>query len=271
MIITPINLKPNFGNSIASPLKNKDEKPAKTKLSAMIDPEIFFIDLFSYGKNRLWAQKMSDLTLETAFLMKENENFDDILKYIEASIAQINNNYWYGHRSENLGSFIMCEEGRGQEYYIPYRERIYQIKEFKAKPNVEYRNANTAKIKNCRLGNNYISVEYGRSVNNYTSNLDLVKKAYLKLRNLENPSARDILKKTATIRWLINQESPYARGNESVATILERSIFALYGIENSRYKRGLSPDFEAFYRDLDDYIEAYPSLFEKTPDFIFQS
>ncbi len=27
-------------------------------------------------------------------------------------------------------------------------------------------------------------------------------------------------------------------------------------------------DFEAFYRDLDDYIEAYPTFFEKRPFMI---
>ena len=36
----------------------------------------------------------------------------------------------------------------------------------------------------------------------------------------------------------------------------------------SPIKEGKSFDFEAFYRDLDDYIRIYPTLFEQEPKFL---
>lgn len=232
-----------------------------------IDSDIYFIRMAWYKKNKDWAEKMKALTLETSESISSNEDFETILKNIENNVCEMNNNMLFGYRrTENMGAYTIFEDGRGEEYFTKYNEKLYnlRIETLKIEPEGKYKNANTVEIiPSC----NRVHISYHRK-DASKSNLELVQKTYEELKQIKNPSIETVLEKTATIRWLIAQENPYYRGNESVATVLERAIFHSYGIENIKYKKQVSPDFEAFYRKLSEFIEVYPELFEKKPEFI---
>ena len=100
---------------------------------------------------------------------------------------------------------------------------------------------------------------------NKISNLSLAEKEYEKLKSINNPNEHQILKSTAIIHWLISQESPFERGNDSFAGIIAKSILHSYNMYISPLKEEKSIDFEAFYTDLNEFIKIYPELFEIKP------
>lgn len=235
-------------------------------LESDINPDIFIIRMAWYRRNNPeWTSKMKQMTLETSKLMESGEDFNAILKNIEQKLPIINKDERYGRRSsQRFSSFVIFEDKRGEEYLEKYKDKLKGFESLRIKGSGKYKDINTAQI----------SVDYDRAyinyikTNNEKSNLDCAREVYNELKSIENPSLETILEKTATIRWLIAQEKPYIKGTESVTTILERAILHSYKIKNPAYKKSTSPDFEAFYRNLDEFIEVYPTLFEEKPEFI---
>ncbi len=231
-----------------------------------INPDVFFIRMCWYrANNPAWAKKMCDCALETSEIMGL-EDFETIIKNIENNVNKINKNVRFGDkRSFGFSSFVIRQDSRGEEYFDKYKERLnsQRLESLKITPPEKYKNANTVEI---FASNDSVSIRYGHT-NSDKSNLCYVQEVYEELINTKNPSLETILEKTATMRWLFNQEQPYYRGSESVMAILERAIFHHYKITSTPYKKGTSPDFEAFYRNMDDFIKVYPTLFEQRPEF----
>ncbi|MCQ2957915.1 MAG: hypothetical protein MJ180_03320 [Candidatus Gastranaerophilales bacterium] len=155
-------------------------------------------------------------------------------------------------------------ETRGYEYTQIYKKyfKNYSNGEFYVpKANEAYSNAITCKI---LIQESSVAIQTGKNnPANIETNLTLVEKAYKLLKEKKSPTKKEIVDTAATIQWLIAQETPYKRGSDSVANLFTRSLLDSYGIELSPLKAGVSCDYEAFYRDLDDYIKIYPTLFEK--------
>lgn len=234
--------------------------------SQIIPEDTFFIRMEEYEEDKNWAQKMINLTYSTSSKIKKGEGFDDILFSIETGVQKINMKETFGVPRYKQGRFIVAPLGRGVEYYNEYRDKLNDVKCFEKKQpksNEEYPDANVCKVFLNDFLNVYIS--YGWDSGNKTHNMDLVKKEYEKLRSIKNPADEEINRSVATIHWLIAQESPFERGNDSIANVLTKSIYHAYGMEITPIKAGKSFDFEAFFTDLDDYIEKYPTLFEVPP------
>lgn len=202
-----------------------------------------------------------------------DEDFLDILITIESSVRKIKKNKHWGLRRTagyNGDYFDMRDFGRGSEYWKTYH-KLFDLDskhpkcEFQARANEEYKDANTCKITLEDFPVHHIRVYYGW--NGEKSNLKLVRKEYEKLKSTENPSLEQINKSVATIHWLIAQETPYDRGSDSIANVLTKAIYNAYGVKISQAKEGHGFDFEAFYRDLDDYIKIYPEIFRTPPEF----
>ena len=92
-------------------------------------------------------------------------------------------------------------------------------------------------------------------------NLKLVDKVYNDFKNIENPTKKDVDETSAKIHWLISQECPYVKGNDSIANVLVRALYHSNKIPQMPVKKGCSLDFEAFYRSLKDYIKNFCSFF----------
>jgi len=232
--------------------------------------DLYFIRMNMYPQNRVWASKMNCATLDISSMMRKRVPFEKILAKAEQYIHTINDNGTL--RNAYAVKKVFFDRGitmfnnpktRGYEYYQKYREYITPRctnNIFTPKSNAKYNTAITCNILNSKC---FIEVLYGtNNAHNIQTNLDLVKSAYEELKSKEHPPKEEIIKTAATIQWLIAQECPYKKGSDSIANLLTRSLMHSYGIELSPLKKGVSCDFEAFYRDLDDYIKNYPSFFE---------
>ncbi len=253
-----------------------------TKPFVEIQPDTFFIRMKHYQKDPIWAKRMVELTYAVSSLMSLNYDFDEILKYIEENVRRINGSNEYGRRKGiHSTGFNIKKNERGEEYYETYKKLFISKKGKNAKfknsihkiitPKTQDSSINpyTCDIKYYRVDDkhSFTEIRYGNNKKNsqMPDNLLLVKNEYEKLKRIKNPTKQDINKAAAKINWLIAQQCPYWRGNDSIANILTKAIYNSYGYKTSPIKAGKSFDFEAFYRDLEDYIEVYPSLFEIEP------
>lgn len=235
-----------------------------------IAPECFFIRMEGYGKDYDWARKMVNLVYNVSYRMNLQESFEDILRHICETIPEINHDDNYGRLNDNmLNDIIICaKHGRGKEYVARYADKLNEPDgDFSPKSNAKYEKANTAKVSRYK-DKDYILIEYGCNRRNGNVNLALCKQAYDELISNENPTAKDVFETCATIQWLIAQEYPFYKGNDSIANLLTRGIMHCYGLKISPVKEGCSLDFEAFCTDLDEYIKKYPTFFEKYPSKI---
>ena len=236
--------------------------------------DVFFIRMANYKMNINWASDMRNATNNISELMRKNIDINQIIKRIEESIRNIylktsKNAIAYGERKTNkINCFdlLKSKSSRGSEYFEKYKDTFAVDKlgaVFTPKSNKKYSDAITCKL---ILNKESVTIVTGaNNPNNITTNLDLVAKAYNDLKSKLNPSKQDVVEAAATIQWLIAQETPYKRGSDSIANLLTRSLMHSYGMKLSPLKPGISCDFEAFNKNLDDYIRIYPSLFEKNP------
>jgi len=238
---------------------------------AHLSHDLYFIRMNTYKRDHDWANKMIKATLSIVESIKNKIGFDELIEKVEKYVNTINDNLHlhgicinkYGIRKlkskQTMFSLLDYKNSRGYEYYSKYKKKI-ENSPLKPKSSPEYYKAITAEI---TKRENTIIIEYG--INNsfeINSNLDLVKIEYDKLNSILSPTKQQVVKSVATMQWLIAQETPYLKGSDSIANLLTRSIMHKYGIEISPLKQYTSCDFEGFYRNLNDYINVYPSFFE---------
>ncbi len=235
--------------------------PKNPQLKLTYNKDVFFINMKKYKRNENWGEGMLNAAYELSSMMTKGTDFNEILSTGEKLIKNLNSRM-YGKKKMFYSLFTLKTRGRGAEYHTKYKDKLKHNLILKPKANAEYKKANTCFINNFF---NYVLINYGWRRTNKISNLDLVKHAYEKLNTIKNPTIDDVNKTAATIHWLIAQECPYERGNDSMANLLTKAIYHKNGIKISPFKESVSADFEAFYRDLDDYIKIYPRLFEKMP------
>lgn len=255
--------------------------PSKRKeyIKQELPEELYFIRMTGYGRDKKWAKAMNETTNELTDMVFKKQPFDKIIKTAQNKVWSLNNNAnpYFGVR-KGVGfhsGFEVSSAGRGEEYQSRYFNRLFKGSEYqeevepiKINSNDEYKKANTCTIHRADYdeysGIHTSVVDYGKRTP-FRSNLTLCKKEYKKLLSKKNPSLQEILKSTATIHWLIAQETPWYKGSDSIANLVTKSILQAHNVELSPVKIGRSFDFEAFYTDLDDYIKIYPKLFEKEP------
>ncbi len=259
----------------------------REKEESKITPECFFIRMEGYRKNYNRAEKMVQLAIEVSKKIKNKEHFFSILDYyICEEIPKINEDFRYGEKRQGrgfAGALIKKNDTvwRGSiEYFDKYEQKLKaeddkKNTKFIPKSSKKYPNANVGYISfyndeySRKTDEDKILIHYGWIDDNdkvaEKSNLELCQKAYIELLSKENPTEKEILETCATIQWLISQECPFMRGNDSIANLLTKSIMHCYNLRISPIKEGASLDFEAFCSDLDDYIKQYPNFFEKYP------
>ncbi len=237
----------------------------------MLDCNVHFILMNHYGKQVQWAQRMNEIVYQVSPMIERNEDFDNILSTIEQGVRKANHSAYWGQKDNSISGYPLIPGKRGgDEYFDKYAKKVSQApgETLRPKGSGDCAKANTVSISPSFDKPNQLDIVYGFNPKNETSNLNLVKKEYLKLKQLKNPSLDEINKSCATIRWLIAQESPYKKGNDSIGNLLIKSIYRAYNVYISPLKNGRSLDFEAFYRDLDEFVKIYPKLFKTKPFFI---
>lgn len=237
----------------------------------ILNDNINFIEMDTYKANLAWAKNTNKAIFNIASMIENNQPFNEIFARILKEVRILNKNDNYGKIRDFETSYPLQKTKRGGEYYEKYEKRL-DIKDkstqdhyYQVKSNEKYAKANTATIRKYSFNPQIIYINYGFNPKNKNSNIDLVKKEYEELKSIKNPTIDDINQSCATIRWLIAQESPFAKGNDSIGNILTRAIYCAYDIHQTPIKAGKSFDFEAFYRNLDEYIKIYPKLFRMKP------
>ena len=263
------------GNFPLEKLLNFSHKPVNIET---ITPEVYFVDMYGYGRNMQWAKQMTELAKNTSKLIRNKARFDDVLSNLCHETQKINNNNCYGIlRYSPHGFDIMnIKQRRGIEYFDKFVDILNKHKTYYYNPksNSEYPDATTCTIS--KLGTDLdaeiIIIDYGifrdpmgTPLYGAISNLEFAKEEYEKLLQIKNPSLNQINKSCATIHWLIAQETPWKRGSDSIARLLTTSIYAAYNVKVFPPKTGISFDFEAFGSDLNEYIKKYPDLFTQRP------
>lgn len=266
-----------FSGSINSALEkelNSEVDKFVYSTGQKLDPKVHFKRMKGYGEYLPWAKEMNSIVYQISDMISSDCDFETIMDKARKRIRKINHGGSYCELAEKhanlhiLNYFRIWPHDRGHEYLNRERLKTYmKIDELgmgskETKSNEEYKDASTTKI----VAKGLCDIRYGRDKG--LKNLEFVKQEYEKLKSIKNPTKEQIVSSCATIQWLIAQETPFIRGSDSFASVLTKSIFHAYGIEISPLKKGIGFDFEAFFRDLDDYIEAYPTFFEKEPDFI---
>ncbi len=233
-----------------------------------IDKEIFFIKLKTYKTNEDWANIMAKETCAIARAISNGADFDDIIKMAENGVKKAygSNHRIYSliKRKEKENPFFLSNSpyDRGAEYYHKFCKKLDCDGCYKPVGNFEYPFAHTSDFIYDE-DDGILTIFEGWEP--YNSNLDLAREEFEKLRKIKNPTQNEIDKSIATISWLIYQESPWFRGTDSIVNLLSKSIYSSYNVQLSPVKEGVSLDFEAWYRDLDDYINIYPGLYEIPP------
>lgn len=225
------------------------------------------------SKDMVWAKKMNDEIRLLSSMMDNGASFEEVLEQAEKDVAKIQDNEDWGKKCTRGGcEYIMNEKVRGhKEYFDTYNDLINSSpdKYYHPETNSWYRHANTVTMHKDPDYDDVIIIDYGFNPESAINNMNMAAYEYDELMELTPPFALDeILKSVATIRWLIAQETPYERGSNSIGGLITRALLYHFNIYQSPKKDGIGMDFEAFYRDLDDYIEAYPTFFEQRPYFM---
>lgn len=254
----------NFKNNNVSFTSVKYKSSEKNIPLVEIPKELYYIRMIGYEQDKKWAEKMLSLTKKVSKEICNETDFNELINTIGHGVASAKQNPYYGTKRRIIGDYMLTRNSRGNEYFNKYLEKIDNSTGiYKPKSNEEYKDANVCQMY-ADFSKREITLCYGWRPDK-KSNLGLVKKEYEKLFKRKRITLDEINKICATIKWLISQECPFMRGSDSIANVLTRAIYLSYGINPTPVKEGISLDFEAFYRDLDDFIKNYPSFFEKAP------
>lgn len=80
-----------------------------------------------------------------------------------------------------------------------------------------------------------------------------------------NTSKSQALDKLADLHWRMAQSMPFERGSATIADWYVESLAQAKGIKLSGWKPGVGPDLEALTLSRSQFVERYPSLFERPP------
>lgn len=75
------------------------------------------------------------------------------------------------------------------------------------------------------------------------------------------------ISRVAEMEWLNANLWKYQRGGAGVSQLESRTWLEAAGIDSGRYKQSVDPNLEALIRPLDDFKTAYPSFYEKPPNY----
>jgi len=233
----------------------------------LVDENSYYIRMKEYCKNKNWANVILEYDDKISSAVKKGADFDIIVFMAMQGVKEAyEQESWFTARKVQPKTYLnpYCVENnhsRGSEYYDVYSKKTPKDGTWSPKPNEEYKDANVCTFRRGSDGSIIVSEGWRPD----STNLELAKKEYNKLISIENPTEDEIHKSIATIHWLIAQESPFERGSDSIANLITKSIYHAYDMETPPIKQGFSFDFEAWYRDLDDFVKIYPKLFTTRP------
>jgi len=262
--------QPSFGVNLQSPkLKfNQDD---------------FYVRIKGYGKNYHWVEKIKETADDAVDFIRENMDFESILRYITNGVFQANQfpadvekrlhtgilrterkNWRYGSDWKS-GSIITHYDGAGSKYET-YKNRFDYTVSHPLK-NPYYKFMLTRPVRNRDYGR-FLEHSEPHYIN---SSLDMVGSLYRMLheryikKEATEADLNDINAIIAEIRWILAHATPWERGSDAISNTFIRSVYKAMGIKTTPLKKGISLDLEAYCTNLEDYKKNFSDYFVKKP------
>ena len=268
--ISTTNYSPVFGQNLHSP-----------KLNFKYDD--FFVSIKGYGKNVDWAKTIRDTADFAVKLIRENIDFESILRFITAGVKKANNfptdidkRVHTGILRTKRKNWTHGSEWNSYNLITPYDQRCKKYRTYadKLDRTVDYPLYNPyRKFKLTRPVN---SGNYGKFLDHAEAKyvnrgLDMVSDLYKNLhkkyaeKDITEQDLADINSTIAEIRWILAHATPWERGSDAISNTFMRTIYKALGIKTSPLKRGISLDLEAYCTNLYEYKKNFTSYFNIKP------
>lgn len=257
-----------------------------------VEPEMLFINIPGFDKDFNWANAMIKTIDKTVKIITSGKSSltnlldgikKDYGKYFTEKIAPKTQkvesvNYGVDRKGELL-TFLV---GRYNSYFDRASEMV--LKDYAIFDEEQICNTRLADFdKSVQLTKTFYNLEnfeihwQHTDAQNIQKVIDYSSKIYQNLNSLRNELLKKndknlllnkINKKIAELHWYLANAIPYERGSAGIVDVLTKSIYESMYIQTSPWKKGLSPDMEAFVTPVNEFIEKYPSYFDSPPKFI---
>lgn len=271
-------------------------KPLKSKLNCRnnseisfgkITPEHLFIKIEGFEKNKDWANKVIEIIKENSDKLKQkiipfNKLLENIKNGYKEAMSHISPNPMFGtvRSYEAYVDFLSHGNGRyssyttrANDYLKKFGDNILVINNIKLNRNSPkiteisiiqhdsmYSIKNDPIIKTCQPHNfDYIF----KAIEEIYKNIMKERKKFNSKKKLKR-----LNEQIAKIHWIFAHTMPYGKGSAGIADALTKTIYESLNIQVAPWKKGVSPDLEAFVTPLDKFIENYTELFEIPPHFM---
>ena len=228
-----------------------------------------------FGKNFDFALKMNKLSKMTTKLIKNETDFESILKQLESNYINETDryrekHYFYktGYRGESVGTppdtetITSCSRYTyGEDYFERFEEHRY----------LPYANFTLTEKEHYGLR----VVLKHPSPKQVDKNMKIIADRYkifqalvAMLKNTKELNAEQIKEVDniiSEIYYLMANTCPYFNGTNGMCDILMRSMYAAFGIDKPHIKQGISIDLEAFCMSLNYYKKIWNNFFESSP------
>lgn len=272
-----------------------------------ITPEHLFIRIRGFNKNQKWADTMVKTVNKTKSKISKGKNFDKVYKSIyknyhkffkrDYSLDSEIRKVFGVFRSDADNIETVCFANKFKSYrqrFIEFFNKFESIDSFNKsvmaksksvkieKPIGE--NGKNVELSTMEISDNYLYLfentgEKEKFVAVHTPPATSVKpvlkhieKLYKDVTSIKKVKTQEDLnfanKKIAEMHWYFTQVMPFKRGSAGIADVFTKSIYESLGVQVHPWKQGVAPDLEAYVRNFDDYVENYPSFFEKPPEIM---
>lgn len=240
--------------------------------------EDFFIRIKGYGHDEKWAQQMKQTADDAVDMLRNNDEPEDVLRYISTSARAASQRDEDYHKRVNAGILRTERYGwqsRECEIYTPITN---QYRTYKERFNEVYYNPLKdpfqRKISMTKPSNPFTAKLFHGMPENINYALDHVIKLCKKIipkyvkEDIKPENLKEVNSDMAEMRWVLAHSTPWIRSSDTISNIFMRSVYKAIGVKTYPIKEGVSLDMEAYCTDLDKYNKKFCDYFDKVPEII---
>ena len=244
----------------------------------------FFVKIKGYGTNSNWAKKIIAAADEAIELIRDNVEYESVLRYIafrvrdanqsqldidkskHTGILRVEREWWLCHSDWDSTNIITTYGRKKTNKYHKYADRFDYVEQHPLKN--PYKDISLTRPRHHRDIGNYLEHADAKNINSAFSHIhniyDKLRVNYI-LKEAKKEDLEDINSSIAEIRWILAHTTPWERGSDAISNVFMRSIYKAIGIKTSPLKRNVSLDLEAYCTNLEEYKKNFASYFAHKP------
>ncbi len=240
--------------------------------------EDFFIRIKGYGRDEAWAQQMKQTADDAVDMLRNNDDPEDVLKYISTATRVASQKDEDYHKRVNAGILRIERDGwqfRECEIFTPitnqYRAYEERLNDVYHKP---LKDPFARKISLTKPSNPYSARLYHGTPQNINEALEhvinLCKKIipkYVK-EDIKPQNLPEVNSDMAEMRWVLAHSTPWIRSSDAISNTFMHAIYKAIGVKTYPIKKGVSLDMEAYCTNLDEYNRLFTDYFDKAPEIV---